>query len=246
MARSGPCERRRSSSRAWAVLSSAGRKTTNCCASAASSSVSRRSRSSHPDGWGEAERPAPGHHVPVQAARDIGSGGAGEFRSEPFVMAHGWPKPQVESLLVRDLVPVREERAGAGVGEDVPREVRGVGVEQPGAAHQPLVAAGAGEDVPESVGDEGDPGFEEAERLHDRRTDLAGRRARAEVGGACPAGDLREVTQMLALRRVEAERVREGTHHRHRGIAVTALLYPGQVLDADAGQRGEIRAPQTG
>jgi hypothetical protein len=42
----------------------------------------------------------------------------------------------------------------------------------------------------------------------------------------------------------ETEGVGERVDHRHRGIAVTALLDAGQIFDADAGPRREIRAAQ--
>lgn len=73
----------------------------------------------------EPEIPALRNDVPVQAPGELGAGDGCELRGEPFVGVEGWAEPQVEGPLVRDVVPVGEDRPGAGVGEDVPGEVRG-------------------------------------------------------------------------------------------------------------------------
>ncbi len=99
----------------------------------------------------EAERPTSWNHVPVQAAGEVGAGDAGEFRGEPLGVPRGRTEPQVEGLLVGDVVPVGEELPCAGVGEDVARQIRCLGVEQAGSSRQLLVAAGVGEDVGKRV-----------------------------------------------------------------------------------------------
>lgn len=194
-------------------------------------------------GWViEPESPSSRHHVAVQAAGEVGAGDGGEFGGEPREVLDGWCEPQVEGLFVRDVVPVGEERPGAGVGEDVAGEVRGGGVEQSGSAGDRLVAAGVGEDVAQPVGHDGDARFKEAECLQDGRSHLSGRWCGPGVGGTFVAGDLREVAQVVALRGGEAERIGERVDDRCRWIAVAALLDAGQIFEADAAPRGEIQA----
>ncbi|GAA4561842.1 hypothetical protein GCM10023193_26030 [Planotetraspora kaengkrachanensis] len=102
-----------------------------------------------------------------------------------------------------------------------------------------------GEDVAQPVRHHRDPRFKKAERLQDGRPDVALRRCGPGTAGTFTAGDLGQVAQVVSLRRVEAERIGERVHHRHRGVAVTTLLDTGQVLDADAGSSSQIRASQT-
>lgn len=243
-ARSRPAERPASPSTARAVASPAGRKTTNCWASSGSSRGSRTSSSSHPDGWWSRRGPRRG--TTCRFSRRVKSGPAAgdEFRGEPLEARPRRPVPQLEGPLVRDLVPVGEERTGPGVGEDVAGEVRHVGVQQSAAPRHGIEAARPSEDVAEPVGHHGDPRFQEAECPQNGRPDIAARRCGPGVRRALAAGDLRQIAQMIAVRQVQNEGVGEGVHHGDRRVAVTALLQTGQVLDADARSRGEIGAPQ--
>lgn len=122
------------------------------------------------------------NHVAVHAAREVRAGAGGEFGGQPFGVLDGWSEPQVEGLLVRDLLPVGEEHPGAGVGEDVAGEVRGLGVEQSCSAGHRLVAAGVGENVAQSVGHDGNARLEKAECLQDGKVARLGAVARAERG----------------------------------------------------------------
>ncbi|KUM99418.1 hypothetical protein AQI95_39135 [Streptomyces yokosukanensis] len=80
----------------------------------------------------------------------------------------------------------------------------------------------------------------------DGRADIAGRRGGPGAAGAGAAGDLREVAQVAALGGVDAEGVGERVNHGRGGVAVAALLQPGQVLDAVAGADGQVGAAQSG
>jgi hypothetical protein len=51
---------------------------------------------------------------------------------------------------------------------------------------------------------------------------------------------------VAALGGVKAEGVGDGIDDRPRRVAVSALLDPGQVLDADPGARGKLGPPQPG
>lgn len=64
------------------------------------------------------------------------------------------------------------------------------------------------------------------------------------MSDALTTADLREIAQVVALGGAEAERVGQSVDHRDRGIAVAALLDPGEVFDADAGPGGEVQSPQ--
>lgn len=83
----------------------------------------------------ESEDSAFGNHVTVHAPGEVGTC---ELCGEPLGVLDRWSKPQVECLLVCDVVPVGEERTGAGVGEDIAREVRSLAVEQSGSTRHQL------------------------------------------------------------------------------------------------------------
>jgi hypothetical protein len=78
-----------------------------------------------------------------------------------------------------------------------------------------------------------------------RWPDLLLRRASALGGNdARPPGGAREVEQVRALGIVELQRSRERLEHAVRHAAGVAALQALVVLDADAGQRGDLLAAQ--
>ena len=99
---------------------------------------------------------------------------------------------------------------------------------------------------PAPVGHERDGRFQQVEHLPDAGPDVAaGRGGGPRRAGAHPAvGDLRQVPQVVALGGVEAQGVGDGVDDARGRAAVPALLDPGQVLDADAGPRRQLRPPQ--
>ncbi|GGT12144.1 hypothetical protein GCM10014713_00690 [Streptomyces purpureus] len=54
------------------------------------------------------------YDVPGEAVGELGPGHGGELGGEPFEVLEGRRLPQVEGQLVRDVVPVGEERPGPG------------------------------------------------------------------------------------------------------------------------------------
>ena len=58
--------------------------------------------------------------------------------------------------------------------------------------------------------------------------------------------DRSQLRHVRALLVTEAERNREGREHRDRRVDVAALLDPREVVDAHAGQRGDLLAPEPG
>ncbi|GAB3887003.1 hypothetical protein GCM10027612_25050 [Microbispora bryophytorum subsp. camponoti] len=51
---------------------------------------------------------------------------------------------------------------------------------------------------------------------------------------------------MEALAGGQAQRVGEGGEHGHRGVTITPLLKPGEVFDADPGERGQFGTAKAG
>ena len=70
----------------------------------------------------------------------------------------------------------------------------------------------------------------------------------AATGGqqARPVGGLGEVEEVLALGRIQLQGARDGLEHAGGDAGEIAPLELGVVLDADAGQPGDLAAPQAG
>jgi hypothetical protein len=69
--------------------------------------------------------------------------------------------------------------------------------------------------------------------------------ARAEVGQVA-AGGLGQQAQMQTLVGGQEQGLGDGGEDLRGGLAVASLLEPGQVFDADAGERGEFGSAQAG
>jgi hypothetical protein len=59
-----------------------------------------------------------------------------------------------------------------------------------------------------------------------------------------PGRDLAEVAQVLVLVGAQAQDAGQRVHHGRARIGLLAALEPGVVVDADAGQDGDLLAPQ--
>jgi len=101
-----------------------------------------------------------------------------------------------------------------------------------------------GEHVGQSVEDDGGRGLQAVEHHPDRRADRRGRWLDDQAGDAVlRLGDPPEVEAVVGA---EPQRVGESRDDLRGRVPVAALLQPGQVLDADPGQRGQLTAPQPG
>lgn len=130
----------------------------------------------------------------AEAAGELGSRERREVGREPFGAGYRGSEPEVERLLVGDLLPVGKGVPGTGVGEDVPGEVGLAGIQQPRRSHDELEPAGEGEKVAETVGDHGSPRLEPLEGLQDRGPDLARGRGGLVGSGGSPGQWAEELT----------------------------------------------------
>jgi hypothetical protein len=148
---------------------------------------------------------------------------------------------QVGDRLPRSLLPVWVELAGALVEEDLARRVPLLAWERtevdPERRREPVPR----EDVHPPSEDHGRDAVECVEQAPDLRPDALGLWRAAPAGGG--AGEVVQVRELVV---VEAEGLRDRLQDLVRRLAGAALLEADVLVDADAGELGELLSAQAG
>src|SRR5690606_22152950 len=173
------------------------------------------------------------------------SGGDRQLRDQVFGVrvAQGGGEPERGGVCGGHGVPIKKGGPCPGVGEEVAGQVGRVAVEDAQGLHQPGVAGGVGQDVRQAVEQDGGGRLQGVEEGAEGGPDRAG----GGGGGAeqaVAAGRLGQVAQVEALLEGQPEGVGECPQHLGGRVAVAALLQPGEVLDADARQCGQLGPAQ--
>jgi hypothetical protein len=149
---------------------------------------------------------------------------------------------QHRDLLVGHPVPVGVGGPGPVVGEDEPGDRRRVAVEQADRPGQPLVGGRVGDDLGQPVDQHGGSRLEVLEQ---RPHGGPHGPTRGQVAPAAePGRGLGEPVEVEALAGGQPQSVGQGGQHLRRRVLVAALLEPRDVLDAHAGERGDLGPAQ--